>query len=102
MLKKVPIMPVCHGKKFTIGDGEQLVWVLFYMLLGFDSLQFNVDCPMAPALPARRVNCDLTLSCEVRRPRKACSIMKRLERRVLGQTPGNPLARLWSCRQYYY
>ena len=39
MLKKVPIMPICHGKKFAVGDGERLVRVLFYTLLGFDSLQ---------------------------------------------------------------
>ena len=32
------IMPVCHDKKFTIGDGER---VLFYTLLGFDGLQFS-------------------------------------------------------------
>ena len=49
MLKKVTIMPVCHGKKFTVGDGERLVRVLFYTLLRFDSLQFSVDCPTAPA-----------------------------------------------------
>ena len=79
MLKKVPIMPVCHGKKFTVGDGDRLVQVLFYMLLGFDSLQFSVDCPTAPVLPTRRVTRDLVLSCEIRRPRQARSIMKRLE-----------------------
>ena len=38
MLNKVPIMPVCHCKKFTVGDGER---VLFYTLLGFDGLQFS-------------------------------------------------------------
>ena len=38
MPKKVPIMPVCHDKKFTVGDGEP---VLFYTLLGFDGLQFS-------------------------------------------------------------
>ena len=75
MLKKVPIMPVCHGKKFAVGDGERLVRVLFYMLLGFDSLQFSVDCPTAPALPTRRDSHDLMLSRKVRRPRHACSIM---------------------------
>ena len=44
-------MPVCHGTKFTAGDGERLVRGLFYMLLGFDSHQFSVDCPTVPALP---------------------------------------------------
>ena len=48
-------------KKFTVGGGEQLVRVLFYTLLVFDSLQFSVDCPTAPALPARRVSRKLTL-----------------------------------------
>ena len=75
------------------------IWVLYYMLLGIDSLQF---CPTAPALPARRVSHNLTLLCEVRRPRQRCSIMKRFERRVLGWAPGNPLAHFWSCQQYYY
>ena len=28
MLKKVPIMPVRHGKKFTVGDGARLVRML--------------------------------------------------------------------------
>ena len=37
----------------------ETVQVLFYTLLGFD---FNVDCPTAPAHPARRVSDDLTLS----------------------------------------
>ena len=58
------------AKKFTIRDAEWLVQVLFYVLLGFDSLQYSVDCPTTPALPARRVSCDLTLSREVRRPRQ--------------------------------
>ena len=97
MVKKVPIMLVCHGKKFTVGDGEQLVQVLFCTLLGFDSLQFSVDCPMAPALHTRRVTRDLVLSCEIRRPRQAYSIMKRLKCRVLDRAPGNPLAHSWSC-----
>jgi len=61
------------AKKFTVGDGEQFVQVLFYTLVRFDSLQF---CPTAPALPARRVSCDLMLLREVRRPRQACPIMK--------------------------
>ena len=47
------------AKKFTVGDGERLVRVLFYTLLGFDSLQLSVDCPTAPALSARRVSRDL-------------------------------------------
>ena len=47
---------------FTIGDGERLVRVLFYTLLELDSLQFSVDCPMAPALPVRMVTRDLMLS----------------------------------------
>ena len=93
MLKKVPIMPVCHSKMFTVGDGERLVWVLFYTLLRFGSLQFSVNCPKAPALPAKRDSHDFVLSCKVRRPRQACSIMKRLERRLLGRAPGNSLAR---------
>ena len=32
-------------KKFTVGDSERLVRVLIYMLLGFDSFQFSVNCP---------------------------------------------------------
>ena len=105
MLKKVPIMPVATAKNFTIGDGERLVRVFFYTLLGFDSLQFSVDCPTAPALPTRRVTCNLMLLGEVRRPRQACSIMKRLERRLLGRALGNLLAHFWSCQQllsHYY
>ena len=70
MLKKVPIMLVCHGKKFAVEDGERLVRVLFYTLLRFDSLQLSVDCPTAPVFPARRDSCDL-----IRKPRHACSIM---------------------------
>ena len=64
MLKKVPIMPVCHGKKTftTVGDGEQLIRVLFYTLLRFHSLQF---CPTSSAFPARRVSHDFTLSLKV-------------------------------------
>ena len=77
--RKCPLCPYGHGKKFTVGDGDRLVQVLFYMLLGFDSLQFIVDCPTAPVLPTRRVTRDLVLSCEIRRLRQACSIMKRLE-----------------------
>ena len=100
--RKCPLCLYATAKKFTIGDGEWLVWVLFYTLLEFDSLQFSVDCPTVPALPAWRVSRDLTLSHEVRRPRQACWIMKRLECRVLGRAPGNPLAHFWSCRQYYY
>ena len=73
-------------KKFTVGDGERLIWVLFYMSV----------------FPARRVSHDFMLSLKVRGPRQACSIMKRLERQVLGRAPGNPLACFWSCRQYYY
>ena len=53
MLKKVPIMPVCTAKRLLVGDGEELVRVLFYTLLGFDSLQFSVNCPTAPA-PSRK------------------------------------------------
>jgi len=68
------------AKKFTVGDGERLARVLFYMLLGFDSLQF---CPTAPVLPTRRVSHELTLSRKVRRPKQACSIVKRLERGLL-------------------
>ena len=68
--------------------------MLFYTLLGFDSLQFSVDCPMAAALPARRVSRDLTLSLKVKGPTQACSIMKRIERRVLGRAPGNVT---WEC-----
>ena len=61
-------------KKFTtVGDGERLIRVLFYTLLGFYSLQF---CPMASAFPARRVSHDFTLSLKVRGPRQACSIIK--------------------------
>ena len=103
MLKKVPInarMP--RQKRFKVGDGEWLVRVIFfYTLLVFDSLQFSVNYPTASVLPARRVSRDLTLSREIRRSRQACSIMKRLECRVLGRAPGNPLACFWSCRQYY-
>ena len=67
-------------KRFTtVGDGEWLIRVLFYMLLGFHSLQF---CPTASAFPARRVSHDFTLSLKVRGPRQACSIMNRLVRRV--------------------
>ena len=33
-----------------------------FFFLGFDSLQFSVNCPTTPALPARRVSCDLALS----------------------------------------
>ena len=32
-------------KKSTIGDSEWLIQVLIYMLLGFDSFQFSVNCP---------------------------------------------------------
>ena len=63
------------------------------------SLQFS---PTASAFPARRVSHDFTLSLKVRGPRQAFSIMKRLVRRVLGWAPGNPLARFWTCQQYYY
>ena len=88
LLKKVSIsMPVCHGKKFTVGDGERIVRVLFYMLLVFDSLQFSVDCPTAPA---RRV---------------AVILCFRAKSEGLGRAPGNALARFWSCRQllcHYY
>ena len=44
-------------------------YTLYPYILRFDSLQFSVDCPMVPAVPARRVSHDLTLLCEVRRPR---------------------------------
>ena len=76
--------------------------VIFYTLLVFDSLQLSVNYPTASAFLTRRVSHDLTLSCKIRRPRQACSTMKRLKHRVLGWAPGNPLARFWSCRQYYY
>ena len=101
MLKKVPIMPVCHSTKMftSVGDGERLIRVLFYTLLGFHSLQF---CPTASAFPARRVSHDFTLSLKVKGPMQACSIMKRLIRRVLGRAPGNPLAHFWNRQQYYY
>ena len=83
-------------KKFTtVGDSEWLIRVLFYTLLGFHSVQF---CPTASAFPARRVSHDFTLSLKVRGPRQACSIMKRLVRRVLGRAPGNPLVRLYQTR----
>ena len=52
MLKRVTVMPVYHWRR-RAGD--------LYTLLGFDSLQFSVNCPTAPALPARRVSWNLTL-----------------------------------------
>ena len=65
-------------KKFTtIGDGERLIRVLCYSLLGFHSLQF---CPTASAFPARRFSHDFTLSLKVRGPRQPCSIMKQCVR----------------------
>ena len=77
-------MPVCHGTKFTIGDGERLVRGLFYMLLGFDSLQFSVDCPTVPALPVSHFRAKLEGLGKL-------AEMKRLEHRVLGWAPRNPL-----------
>ena len=38
-------------------------------------------------LPARRDSRDLVLLCEVRKPRQACSIKKRLKHRFLGRAP---------------
>ena len=85
-------MQVCHGKKsLPLETGDRLVRVLFCTHLGYDSRQF---CPMAPALPARRVSRDLMPSREIRRPRQACSIMKQLKRQVLGWAPGNHLGSL--------
>ena len=78
-------MSVCHGTKFTIGDGERLVRGLFYMLLGFDSLQFSVDCPTVPALPVSHFRAKLEGLGKL-------AEMKRLKRRVLGWAPRNPLA----------
>ena len=47
MLKKVPIMPVCYSKKSllleTVSGSFRCSFI--YMLLGFDSFQFSVDCP---------------------------------------------------------
>ena len=37
MLRKCPLCPYAMTKKFTVGDGERLFWVLFYTLLGFKS-----------------------------------------------------------------
>ena len=51
MLKKVPIMPVWHSKKFAVGDGERLVRVLFYTVLGFDSLQSVSTAPQLLRFP---------------------------------------------------
>ena len=56
------LFAVTMAKTFTVGDGERLVQVLFYMLLRFDNLQFSVDCPMAPVHPTRRVSDNLTHS----------------------------------------
>ena len=52
-------------KKYT-DYAEESAHALCRFFLGFDGLQFSVDCPTAPALPARRVSRDLTLSREVR------------------------------------
>ena len=64
--KKCPLCPYATAKKFNIGDSERLVQVIFYMLLGFDSIVSTT----------RRVSRDLTLLREIKRPRQACSIMK--------------------------
>ena len=102
MLKKVPIMPVCHGKK--VYHWRWWAARLGAILHASRVWQSSVQCrlPHGSCAPARRVSRDLTLSHKVRRPRQACWIMKRLKRRVLGRAPGNPLAHFWSCRQYYY
>ena len=102
MLKKVPIMPVCHGKK--VYHWRWWAARLGAILHTSRVWQSSVQCrlPHGSCAPARRVSRDLTLSHKVRRPRQACWIMKRLECRVLGRAPGNPLAHFWSCQQYYY
>ena len=70
----------------------------------FSCLTVVSSVSTAPRLlrfPQEALATNLHFSHKIRRPRQACSIMKRLERRVLSQAPGNPLARFWSCRQYY-
>ena len=70
----------------------------------FSCLTVVSSVSTAPRLlrfPQEALATNLHFSHKIRRPRQACSIMKRLERRVLGRAPGNPLARFWSCRQYY-
>ena len=65
MLKKVPIMPIFFSqqnalfttttaKTFTAEDGEQFVGVPFYTFLGFESLQFSVDCPINSSCASRK------------------------------------------------
>ena len=80
--RKCPLCLYATTIKFTVGDGERLIQVLFY----------------TSVFPTRRVSHDFTLSLKVRGPRQACSIMKRLVHRVLGRAPGNPLARLYQTR----
>ena len=55
------------------------------MLLGFDSHQFSVDCPTVPALPVSHFRAKLECLGKL-------AEMKRLQRRVLGWAPRNPLA----------
>ena len=59
MLKKVPIMPRMPRQKVYCWRWPGLVWVLCYTLLGFDSLQFSVDCPTDKIIPRHyaTINC---------------------------------------------
>ena len=45
------LFAVTMAKMFTVGDGEQLVQVLLYMLLGFDNLQFVSTAPWLLWIP---------------------------------------------------
>ena len=96
--RKCPLCPCATEKSLPLEtvSGSARSGDFLHASRVFDS---SVDCPTAPALPAMRVSRDLTLSREIKRPRQVCSIMKQLERRVLGWAPGNPLTRFWS---YYY
>ena len=61
MLKKVPIMTVSATAKSLLLETARARSgkVLFYTLLGFDSLQFSVDCPTDKIIPRHyaTINC---------------------------------------------
>ena len=65
MLKKVPIMLLLFLNKIAF---SQLPNTYMYIVHSYTLV--SLVCPMASAFPTRRVNCDLTLSYEVRRLRQ--------------------------------
>ena len=75
-------------------------WACYFTrFLGLTVFSSVLTVPWLLRLPARRDSHDLALLCEVRKPGQTCSIMKTS---ISWLGSWSPLARFWSCRQYYY